>query len=325
MRTPVGSLTDVSGIRVGHYTDPVGVTGCTVILCEAGAAAAVDVRGGAPATRETDLLRPGNLVQRVHALLLTGGSAFGLDAAAGVMRFLEERGVGFATSAGSVPIVPAAALFDLGIGSPAARPGPDDAYAACVRASAEPGAQGSVGAGTGATVGHLGGMSRATKGGIGAASRRLANGVTVAALAAVNAFGDVRASTTNRILAGTRVAVESRDFHDTTGNIEDLPERRAAFREHTTLAVVATDASFDRAALVRVAAMAHDGLARAISPAHTAFDGDLVFALSTGAGPVADGTVVGTVAAELLAAAIVRGVLAASSLGGVPAAGEGVA
>src|SRR5688500_8454762 len=128
MRTPVGSLTEVSGIRVGHYTDLVGVTGCTVILCEAGAVAAVDVRGGAPATRETDLLRPGNLVQRVHALLLTGGSAFGLDAAAGVMRFLEKRGVGFATSAGSVPIVPAAALFDLGIGSPAARPGPDDAY-----------------------------------------------------------------------------------------------------------------------------------------------------------------------------------------------------
>jgi L-aminopeptidase/D-esterase-like protein len=194
-----------------------------------------------------------------------------------------------------------------------------------VRASAEPGAQGSVGAGTGATVGHLGGMSRATKGGIGAASRRLANGATVAALAAVNAFGDVRASTTNRILAGTRVAVESRDFHDTTANIENLPERRAAFREHTTLAVVATDAPFDRAALVRVAAMAHDGLARAITPAHTAFDGDLVFALSTGAGPVVDGTVVGTVAAELLATAIVRGVLAASSLGGVPAAGEGVA
>jgi L-aminopeptidase/D-esterase-like protein len=315
-----GTLTDVTGIRVGHFTDPAGATGCTVVLCEAGATAAVDVRGAAPATRETDLLRPENTVQEVQAVLLTGGSAFGLAAAAGVVRYLEEIGAGFSTSAGTVPIVPTAALFDLGIGQAETRPGPDEGYAACQAADTGPVAQGSVGAGTGATVGHLRGRGACTKGGLGSASRRLRGGVTLAALVAVNAFGDVVDPSTGRILAGVRVSRGS--FYNTTAHIEELAELRPRFREQTTLAVIATDAALGRPALLRVAQMAHDGLARTIRPAHTAFDGDVVFALSTAREGPLDATVGGTVAGELLADSIVRAVACATGLAGVPAASE---
>ena len=315
-----GTLTDVTGLRVGHFTDPAGATGCTVVLCEAAATAAVDVRGAHPATRETDLLRPENTVQQVQAVLLTGGSAFGLAAAAGVVRYLEELGAGFPTSAGPVPIVPAAALFDLGIGRADTRPGPDEGYAACQAAVGGPVAEGSVGAGTGATVGHLRGRAACTKGGLGSASRRLQGGATVAALAAVNAFGDVVDPGTGRILGGVRFG--SGGFFDTTTHIEELAGSRPRFGEQTTLAVIATDATLDRPALLRAARMAHDGLARAIRPAHTAFDGDVVFALSTAHREALDATIVGTVAAGLLADSIVRAVACATGLAGVPAASE---
>ena len=316
-----GSLTDVPGVRVGHFTDPVGVTGCTVALCEQGATAAIDVRGGAPATRESDLLRPGNLVQQVHAVLLSGGSAYGLAAAAGVVEYLEERGVGFPTSAGPVPIVPAAALFDLGVGSSAVRPGPRDGYSACRAAATTPVEEGSVGAGTGATVGHLRGIRWSTKGGLGCASRRLASGAVVGALVAVNAFGDVVEPGSGRVLAGTRDEDPTVGFLGTAAHIEELTRRRR-FGEHTTLALVATDAALDRAALGRVATMAHDGLARVVNPAHTPYDGDVVYALATGAAPTIDAAIVGTLAAEAIAEAVVRAVTRAGGLGGIPSLGE---
>ena len=317
---PNGTLTDVPGLRVGHYTDEVAATGCTVILCEAGAIAAVDVRGAAPATRETDLLRPENTVQRIHALLLSGGSAFGLAAAAGVVQYLEERGAGFPTAAGPVPIVPAASLFDLAIGQATTRPGPAEGYAACQAATAGAVGQGSLGAGTGATVGHLRGMDGAIKGGVGSASRRLAAGATVGALVAVNAFGDVLEPRSGRILAGTRSA--GGGFLDSAAHVEMLLQRRRPFGESTTLAVVATDAEISRPELLRVAMMAHDGLARTIAPAHTSFDGDVVFALSTGARPRVHSTVIGCIAAEILAEAVVRAVTLARGLAGVPALAE---
>lgn len=316
-----GSLTDVPGLKVGHFTDPRGVTGCTVVLCEAGAAAAVEVRGGAPATRETDLPRAGNLVEHVHAVLLTGGSAFGLAAADGVVEYLEARGIGFPTSAGPVPIVPAAALFDLGLGDRAARPNAAAGRAACEAADRAPVREGSIGAGTGATVGHLRGIGHATKGGLGTASRRLAAGCVVGALVAVNAFGDVVEPTSGRIMAGTRLDA-SPGFLGTAEQVELLADRPRRFGERTTLAIVATDAALDRAALARVATMAHDGLARAINPVHTSFDGDVVFALATGTARSTDPTIVGVRAADALAEAVVRAVRTASGLGGVPALAE---
>lgn len=314
------TLTDVGGLRVGHHTDLAAATGCTVVLCEAGATAAADVRGAAPATRETDLLRPENTVQRVQAILLTGGSAFGLAAADGVVRFLARRGAGFPTRAGPVPIVPAAALFDLGLGQADVRPTPADGEAACLAATDGPVPLGSVGAGTGATVGHLRGPAACVKGGLGSASRRLGSGQTVAALVAVNAFGDVVQPTTGELLAGPRLA--SGKLSSTSASIEELGGRQGGAFQHTTLAVVATDATLDRVALTRVAQIAHDGLARAIRPCHTSFDGDVVFALSTELLPVVHPTIVGTIAAEVLAEAVVRAVLRAGGLAGVPAVAE---
>lgn len=305
---------------MGHWTDRVAATGCTVVLCETGAVAAVDVRGGAPATRETDLLRPENTVQRAHAIVLTGGSAFGLASADGVVRYLRERGVGFPTAAGPVPIVPAAAIFDLRVGSSDHWPGPAEGYAACLAASSDPVPEGSVGAGAGASVGHLFGIEGATKGGVGSASRRLENGVVVGALVVVNAFGDVIDPAAGRLVAGSRRPSE-RGFVRTTEQIEVLAERRRPFGESTTLAVVATDARLSRPALLRVAQMAHDGLARAIDPVHTPMDGDVVFTLSTG-DKDGDAMIIGVVGAHVLAEAIVRAVLGAESLGGVPSCRE---
>ena len=321
MPSRADSLTDVAGLRVGHHTDLDALTGCTVVLCEAGAVAAVDVRGGAPATRETDLLRPGMLVQVVHGILLAGGSAFGLAAADGVVTYLEERGIGFATGAGAVPIVPAAALFDLSVGDSAIRPTAHQAYLACQSATDEPVAMGSVGAGTGATVGHLRGAAGRMKGGLGSASRTVA-GATVGALVVVNAFGDIIRPYGDQVVAGTRAAGAIARFLDVNGQLDALAERTPRVGEQTTLGVVATDAELTRDDLVRVLAMAHDGLARAIRPAHTAFDGDIIFGLSTWQRPAMSATLVGTLAAELAAEAVLRAVLAARGLGGVPAAGE---
>ncbi len=317
------AITDVQGIQVGHDTDRQGVTGCTVVLCPTGAVGGVDVRGSAPGTRETDLLRPINLVQEVHAVLLTGGSAYGLDAAGGVMRWLQERGIGFNVGVGVVPIVPAAVLFDLTIGDPTARPDAEAGYRACQAASDGLVAEGSVGAGTGATVGKLLGPKFATKCGLGTASLKIGQGIVVGAIVAVNAFGDVVDPESGAILAGTRKPVLG-GFVNTVKQMQgDLGQAILSFA-NTTLAVVATSAYLTKEAANKVAQMAHDGLARTIRPVHTMLDGDVVFCLATGKPPKkgrgADASVVGAAAAEVLAQAVVRAAQQAESLGGVPAA-----
>ena len=265
---PAGGLTDVPGLRVGHFTDSRRPTGCTVVLAEDGAVCGVDVRGGAPGTRETDLLDPVNSVQQVHAVVLSGGSAFGLDTAAGVMRYLEEKGVGFPVSVGKVPIVPAAILYDLGIGDWTIRPDAKAGYEAARAASAGPVAEGSVGAGAGATVGKLFGASRAMKGGIGTASVRLPSGAVVAALVVVNANGDVVDPASGRVVAGVRTD----DGKGLLGAVDALlagvrpgPPLRA---ENTSIGVVGTNVALTKAEATKVAQMAHDGLARTIHPAH---------------------------------------------------------
>ncbi len=317
------AITDVQGIRVGHYTDQEGITGCTVVLCQEGAVGGVDVRGSAPGTRETDLLRPLNLVQKAHAVLLTGGSAYGLDAAGGVMRWLEERGVGFDVGVGVVPIVPAAVLFDLLIGDPKARPNADAGYQACLAATDGPVAEGNVGAGTGAMVGKLFGPKLATKSGLGTASVKIGKGIVVAAIAAVNAFGDVVDPNTGAIIAGTRKPIVG-GFADTTRRLQGDLGQTILSIANTTLAVVATNGYLTKEGANKVAQMAHDGLARSIRPVHTMFDGDTVFALATGKRPKrgdgANPSVVGTAAADVLARAVVRAVQQAQSLGSVPAA-----
>lgn len=283
---PHDDITDVPGLRAGHWTDASGQTGCTVVLVEGGAVAAVDVRGAAPGTRETALLGPGRTVDRVHALLLTGGSAFGLGAADGVMRYLRERGVGFPTAAGPVPIVPAAVLYDLTTGQPVF-PDANAGYTACAGASGAPLAQGRVGAGTGATVGKLFGPAHASPGGLGAASAKLPNGATVGAVVAVNAVGDVWDLAGQRIVAGARAPAG--DWYDTFATLAagafPAPEPGIEAGTSTTIAVVATDAPLDGSTAYRLAQNAHDALARVIRPCHTPFDGDTIFALSTEPGP----------------------------------------
>lgn len=319
-------LTDLAGLHVGHATDREAGTGCTVILCGAeGAAAGVSVGGWAAGDREFESLRVGHVAERIHALVLAGGSAFGLDAASGVVRFLEEQGIGFDAGIARVPIVPAAILFDLQA-SGGRRPDAAMGRAAAERASDGPVEEGTVGAGTGATVGKLFGRAQATKGGLGTATVELAGGVHVSALAAVNAFGDVRDPATGAILAGVRRAPDSAEFVDTVaqmmkGTFPPSFGHLPAAGTNTTLVVVATDATFDRVALTQIAAMAQAGLARTLAPVHTQFDGDVVFALSLGA-QRAEVSVVGTAAAEAVAQAVVRGVKMARSLGGIPACGD---
>lgn len=313
-----GTLTDVAGLSVGHWTDLDAATGCTVVLCDGdGSVAGVDVRGSAPGTRETDLLDPVNAVQRVHAVLVGGGSAFGLDAACGAMRWLERHGRGVELGPLRVPIVPAAVLFDLPVGRPDVRPDAAAGEAACQAASREPVPQGSVGAGTGATVGKLTGLERAVKSGLGSASLRLVGGVTVGALVAVNAAGDVVDPASGVVVAGPR-----RDGGGFVRSSQWLREHppQIGVGENTTLAVVATDAELTKAEAAKIAQMAHDGLARTIDPVHTMLDGDTVFALATGAaGRRADVTAVGAAAAAALAEAVLAAVRAATSLAGVPA------
>jgi L-aminopeptidase/D-esterase-like protein len=312
-------LTAVPGVRVGHWSDPVGCTGCTVILCEAGAVGGVDIRGSAAGTREMDALSPLHLVPQIHAVVLAGGSAFGLDAAGGAMRYLEERGVGFDVQVTRVPIVPAAILFDLRLGDHRARPDAEAGYAACERATDGPVAEGSVGAGTGATVGKIFGIARASKSGLGTASAHLGGGLVVGALAAVNAFGDVRDPLSGRILAGAREAPDSPRFADTLAAMRRGQGPRGYRGENTTLAIVATNARLTKAQAAKVAQTAQHGLVRTITPVHTTVDGDMVICLSTG-GLEADLDVVGVAAADALAEAVVRAVTAATTLGGLPAA-----
>jgi L-aminopeptidase/D-esterase-like protein len=311
--------TTIPGFRVGHWTDPAGCTGCTVILCPEGTVGGVDIRGSASGTREFDALSPIHLVPFVHAVVLAGGSAFGLDAAGGAMRYLEERGVGFDVQVTRVPIVPTAILFDLRLGDHRVRPDAVAAYAACETATADPVREGSVGAGTGATVGKLFGIARATKSGLGAASVEGPDGLRVAALAAVNAFGDVRDPTTGRLLAGAREASASHRLVDSLAAMRAGAAPGGYRGESTTLAVVATNARLTKAGIGKVAQMAQHGLVRTVTPVHTTLDGDLVIGLA--AGPIeAEINAVGLAAAEAVAQAVLRGVLSATSLGGLPAA-----
>lgn len=311
-------LTAVEGVRVGHHTLSQAHTGCTVILAEAGAVAAVDVRGGAPGTRETDLLDPANIVQKAHAFLLSGGSAFGLDAATGVMRYLEEKGVGYDVGVAKVPIVPAAILFDLGAsGNPRIRPGADCGYEAAKSASAGPIAEGSVGAGAGATVGKLAGAKSAMKGGIGTASIRLENGLVVAALVAVNAVGDVVDPANGQIVAGARSPEGG--FLDARKLLRSGVPGAGRRGENTTIGVVATNANLSQAQATKVARMAQDGLARTIYPAHTPLDGDTLFVLATGVSSEEPNVmIVGALAADAVAEAVLRAVREADGIDGFP-------
>src|SRR5262245_45735301 len=314
-----GGLTDVPGIKVGHHTMSGRPTGCTVILAERGAVAAVDVRGAAPATRETDLLDPVNTVQVVHAVVLSGGSAFGLDSASGVMRYLEEKKIGFAFGPAHVPIVSAAALFDLQVGDGTIRPTADCGYRAAAAASTAAVPEGSVGAGAGATIGKTGGMGRAIKSGIGSAAITLPNGLIVAALVALNAAGDVVDPSNGQIVAGVRGS-DGRSFADARKLLRSGTIAFGGAGQNTTLGVVATNARLTKTATTRVAQMAHDGFARTIVPAHTPVDGDAIFALATGSLAVnADIGQVGALAAEAVADAVVRAVRQATSAAGVPA------
>jgi L-aminopeptidase/D-esterase-like protein len=314
------SITDVPGVMVGHAQNDEALTGCTVILCEGGAVGGVDQRGGAPGTRETELLRPMHLVEKVHAIVLTGGSAFGLDAASGVMRYLEERGVGYAVGVARVPIVPAAVIFDLAIGRSDVRPDATMGYQACINATDGALAAGNVGVGTGATVGKILGMGQAMKSGVGTASMEIGGGVIVGAIVAVNAFGDVIDPGTNRLIAGARTEFGFADTLKIMRAFAGKSARETAVT-NTVIGVVATNAALNKEHINTVAQMAHDGLARTIRPAHTLFDGDTVFTLSTGK-IEADVNVIGALAAEVFAQAIVRGVRAAKSAGGLPGLGD---
>ena len=320
------TITDIAGIEVGQVQDDEALTGCTVILCRKGAVAGVDVRGSAPGTRETDLLDPVNLVEKVHAVMLAGGSAFGLDAASGVMRYLDENGIGFDTGADKVPIVPAAILFDLNIGRGDIRPDAKMGYRAAFSASSDAPAEGNVGAGAGATVGKIFGLKSAMKAGVGTASMH-AGGLVVGALVAVNAFGDVIDPRTGQIIAGARSTNLGPLKLGQEGYFGDTLEFMKTFIGHTVLGfatktntvigVVATNASLTKAEATKVAQMAQDGVARAIRPAHTMLDGDTTFALATGE-KKNDPSTVGAFAAEVMAQAIIRAVQKAAPSGGLP-------
>jgi L-aminopeptidase/D-esterase-like protein len=324
---PAGSISDVGGLRVGHHTDSRRPTGCTVVIFEGGAVAGVDVRGAAPGTRETDLLNPLNTVQKVNAILLAGGSAFGLDAAGGVMRYLEENKMGYRVGPVIVPIVPAAILFDLGLGDPKIRPDEQAGYAACLAAGSSAPQEGNVGAGAGATVGKMFGMQVAMKSGIGSASIIVGDtGLVVGAIVAVNALGDVRDRETGRILAGARA--EGEGFLDCMEQIlqgATLPGHHPSQHAdkagaNTTIGIVATNAALTKSEATKVAQMAHDGLARTINPVHTAADGDTIFAAATASSSVrADVTTIGAIGAEVMARAVNRAVRSAVGIPGLPA------
>ena len=308
------SIADVAGLEIGHFTDSRRPTGCTVVIARNGAIAGVDVRGAAPGTRETDLLGPTNLVDNVHAIVLAGGSAWGLEAATGVVRWLEQQGIGMQVGPACLPLVPAAVLFDLLVGDSSVRPDAEAGFRACQAATRDAPAQGNVGAGAGAAVGKIFGIERAMKGGIGTASLTV-EGVTVAALIACNAVGDVIDPDTAEVICGAR----------TVDGLHLLDSRRALLAGHahrpllagtnTTIGVIATDAVITRVQATRLAQMGHDGLARSINPVHTMFDGDTLFSLGTGASGRSLGMMaLGTLAAEVTAMAVVRAVRAARGI-----------
>ena len=312
--TRSSSITQVAGIEVGHYTDARRPTGCTVVLARGSAVAGVDVRGAAPGTRETDLLAPSNVVERVHGVLLSGGSAWGLDAAGGVMRWLDERGIGMQVGPVRLPIVPGAVLFDLPLGDATIRPDAAAGYAACEAASRRAPADGNVGAGAGAAVGKIFGIRRAMKGGIGSASVTV-DGVTVGAIVACNALGDVVDPETGHVIAGAR-GDDGRTLLDTRrALLRGMAPQPMLAGANTTIGVIATDAILTKVQAGRLATMGHDGLARAINPIHTLSDGDALFTLGTGeSGKTLGMMTLGTMAAEVCALAVVRAIRAARSI-----------
>ena len=317
------TITSVPGIEAGHYTDLVNATGCTVVLCRKGAVGGVDVRGGSPGTRETDLLQPARRVDQLFAVTLSGGSAFGLDAASGVMAWLEEQGVGFRVSPEViVPIVSSAIIYDLGLVNSKVRPGPEEGWAACAAASKDTLAEGTVGAGTGATVAKTGGTPRAVKGGLGSAALKLPSGVTVAAVVAVNSIGGIWDYTNGQLVAGPRR--DSGGFDDPVGVLLDgSPPASPTGPVNTTIGVVATDARLNREESNYLARVSHDGLAITIRPCHTIRDGDTMFAMATGeSDATADLTALGAAAVEATAQAVLRAVRRATGLGGIPAVSE---
>ena len=340
------ALTDVQGILVGHWSDPVHGTGCTVVLTPEGSCGGVDVRGSAPGTRETALLDPVNRVDRVHGVLLSGGSAYGIGAAHGVVKWLAERGYGWYTPAAPVPIVPAAILYDLGFGGSTVYPAQEDAFAACQVATEEEGSRGSVGAGVGCTVGKLLGADQCMRGGLGQASASLPGGVVVSALMAVNAIGDIINPIRAELVAGARdpVSGELVDSLSATAarfdsylfrpqptdldaapstTVDSIVGKRSPFQENTTIGVIATNLSLSKAEATKLAQMAQTGVSRSTRPAHTLYDGDCLFALATGALDAQfELSLLGAVAAEVVSAAVVDGVLNATSAYGVPAASE---
>ena len=300
------SICDVPGIHVGHAQDEAAKTGCTVVLCEEGAVGGVDLRGSAPGTRETELLRPGFLVQKVHAVVLAGGSAFGLDAAGGVQKYLEEQDKGYDARGIRVPIVPAAVIFDLAMGNPGVKPDKEMGYQACLNARDDENRIGPIGVGAGATVGKILGMDYAMQSGVGMASEELTDGVVVGALVVVNALGDVVDPSNGQIVAGAKNP-QGKGFLNTIEFMKKQSFESPLPTENTTLAVVATNARFNKEETNKLAQMAQNGIGRTIRPAHTMYDGDMVFALSYGE-KISDVNLVGEVAAEVVAKAILRAV-----------------
>ncbi len=314
----MGSIVDIEGIKVGHSSDFEAITGCSVLLFENSVTAAVDLRGGGTSTRQIDSLLAHNTFGKIHAILLTGGSAYGLDASSGVVRFLEERNIGLEVGHGLVvPSVPTAVIFDLGIGYGKRRPDAKMGYEACLNATSSMVQEGSIGVGTGATIGKLMGVKQATKGGIGTESYKLKSGATVAAMVVVNAFGDVVSSETGEIIAGVRDIEDETKFPGTVNLFKEGIIRRADSYQNTTLAVVATDANFSKSELLRISNIAQTGLAKVISPVHTVQDGDMVISVSAGEWKE-DVNLVGIIAAELTQKAIIRAVEQSRSLGGIP-------
>ncbi|MBB6219008.1 L-aminopeptidase/D-esterase-like protein [Anaerosolibacter carboniphilus] len=314
-------ITDVSGILVGQASDHEALTGCTVILCGEGAVCGVEVRGSAPGTRETDLLEPHMLVDQVHGVFLAGGSAFGLAAGDGMMRYLEEHGIGFDVGVTKVPIVTGAVLFDLNIGSHRIRPDASMGYEACRQASQEKIKEGNIGAGTGATVGKILGHEQSMKGGIGSASIALDNGLVVGAIVAVNALGDIRDHHTGKIIAGAREK-DTGALIDTCAYLKQHAHTSLAFkRDNTTIGTIATNARLTKAECKKLAQMAMNGLVKVISPFGSTLDGDTVFALSKGE-YTADLNLLGIMAAEAMALAVNRAIKEAESVGSIPSSGD---
>lgn len=313
----LNAITDIPGIKVGHSSDLIGYTGCTVIIFDEGAVCGIDIRGSASGTRQVDALNVNHIVERIHAILLCGGSSFGLDAARGVMTYLEEKGIGFDVGIVKIPICPTAVIFDLFFGNPRARPTPEMGYEACTNAS-QTVEEGSVGVGVGATVGKLFELSRAMKGGVGTSSIVMPSGLIVGALVVVNAFGDVVDNVTGKIIAGARASENSFKFANTVNSLKNGVVKRQFGLANTTLGVVATNARFNKKEMTKIAQMAQGGLIKTIAPVHTTFDGDLIFAVSNG-DVDADINEVGVLSDFVVAEAVKRAVKKADGFGALPA------